>query len=204
MNACNLLPRTRREKRRVGTLQRRWGVAVGVYALATLATCAYFTVMNGPKPASASSGAIQSLDREQDQIRRELGQLKMQLVADRRQLDRSRMIAAHPDFSPLLGVLARERRRDVVLESCSLKAGSYTTASNPMDRRPQEYVLTVSGFAREAKGISAYAGALEATKAFDSVTIQGIRGRGGLAQEKTVGFTLRCMLREAAAAGGKP
>lgn len=204
MRACNLIPIMRKERRRRRSLRQRWGVAIGLYAAVALGTSVYLVTVNNPVLAQASARAIQTIDQEQDRLRRELGQTKTQLVAARRQLDRANMIVSHPDFSPLLGLLARERRGEVVLESCNLRAGAVTSAQSPLDRRPQEYVLVLAGIAREAKGISAYAASLEATKAFDSVTIQEMRGRGDRTQERSVGFTLRCVLRESAAPGGKP
>lgn len=204
MRACNLIPSARKERRRQRSLRRRWGVAVGLYAAGALGASVYLVTVNNPVLARASARTIQTIDEEQDRLRRELGQTKTQLVAARRQLDRANMIASHPDFGPLLGLLARERRGEVVLESCNLRAGAMTTAPNPLDRRPTEYVLVLAGLAREAKGISAYAAALEATKAFDSVTIQEMRGRGDRTQARSVGFTLRCVLRESVTPGGKP
>lgn len=204
MMSCNLIPDPRRVQRRVHTIRTRWGVVVAAYAMLAAGACVALSAMANPSHVTAATRSIQTLDRDHEQIRRELSQLKSQLVATRRQLERSAMIAAHPDFAPLLALLARERRGEVVLESCNLRAGAISASSNPIERRPQEYVLTISGLAREAKGISAYAAALEATKAFDTVTIQEMRGRGDRAGGKGVGFSLRCVLREAASAGSKP
>jgi Tfp pilus assembly protein PilN len=204
MMSCNLIPEPRRVERRVRTIRARWGAVVTAYALLAAGACVALTAMANPSRAVAATRSIQALDRDHEQIRRELMQLKSQLVATRRHLERSAMIAAHPNFSPLLALLARERRGDVVLESCNLRAGAIVASSNPIERRPQEYVLTISGLAREAKGISAYAAALEATPAFDTVTIQEMRGRGDRAGGKGVGFSLRCVLREATPTGSKP
>lgn len=168
-----------------------------------LGMCIFLTTSNNPSQAAASSRNVRSLRADEEQLRRDLGQLKTQLLAVRKQLDRSHLIASHPDFSPLLGLLARERHGEVVLESCNLRPGAMTTATNPIERRPLEYVLTISGLAREARGISTYAAALEATKAFDSVTIQEMRGRGDRSREKSVGFSLRCVLKENANPGAK-
>lgn len=204
MKACNLIPVSRQRRDRHDALRRRWGIIVGAYGLAVLGACVFLTTGNNPARAAASARTIQSLNGDEEQVRRDLGQLKTQLIAARRHLDRSNTIASHPDFSPLLGVLARERRGEVVLESCSLRPGALTASPNPIERRPTEYVLTISGLAREARGISAYTAALEATKAFDSVTIQEMRGRGDRTKEKSVGFSLRCVLKEGGNPGAKP
>src|SRR5665213_937838 len=124
-------------------------------------------------------------------------------------MDADRQIAEQPDWSHLLGVLARQSGDQIVFNSCAvgpnLQADASPAAVPPAAKTPGSgasrtaLALTVSGFGRSQLAISQFVLRLEKTGLFARVAVQTHRETylGG----EAVSFQLICSLDEPAGKG---
>ncbi|HZL38511.1 MAG TPA: PilN domain-containing protein [Tepidisphaeraceae bacterium] len=204
----NLIPASRRDAKR-RRLHTRWCAAgCAVYAAAALAgAVACQLSWGGARPALAAQ--IHAADEQVSRAKARAAVTHAHLAAAHTAMDADRQIAEQPDWSHLLGVLARQSGDQIVFNSCAvgpnLQADASPAAVPPAAKTPGSgasrtaLALTVSGFGRSQLAISQFVLRLEKTGLFARVAVQTHRETylGG----EAVSFQLICSLDEPAGKG---
>lgn len=170
----NLLPAPRRIARRRRARVRAWSWIGAAYLLAVAGASAAFVLTThegGPRVADVDEAVARVAAR-----RIEVAALEKELTAATRNWEAARAVGHHPDWSVLLGLLARAREGEVVLERCELRADVPSARAQPQPGRRQ-YTLSVDGIARSQRAVPAYVLGLERLGVFESVTIIETRSR---------------------------
>jgi hypothetical protein len=180
MIAVNLIPLARlragQRKRRVkgwSALSASVGVAAG------LSLGAYRVASDAAIPDLRP--AMESMDKRVLEAEAASESLGRELASVRAQLNANETAGKHPDWSVVLGLLARERGESVVLAGCELtpakepvkaaaSRGGAAQENKSTDTRRWTHTLTVDGFATSTLEAQEYCLRLEASKVFDVVT----------------------------------
>ena len=187
MTPINLIPAGRRAASADRRRMVRWSIGVGVYAAAVLIGCVVIRVAQDQPGATHEAEMRLAVDRiEQSAMASKV--YAKEIASLRRQLDAAVTVGRHPDWSLLLGALARARGEAVVLDSIELspvkaeaegtpakdaaKDKAKTSApAKPVKRAGATYLMRLSGFSRTAPGVFEFAQALEAFGPLEHVTI---------------------------------
>jgi Tfp pilus assembly protein PilN len=201
MMSINLMPASLREARRCRRARRAWGVALTLAAGVVIP----FTLA-APRLAGADVSAIVEQLREvgtqadaADQRRQRLAALEADLA---RRLTIAEAVAAHPDWSHLLDLLARLRGDDALFDRIDLQRETVTPPAAAQPRTPAQaqpapilkHTLKLEGLSRSQPAAAGLVLRLEGTGLFESVrllqTRPDARGKGD-----AVAFTIECTLR---------
>lgn len=212
MKAVNLLPesilRLRARARRI----RNWSVIAGVYA--TLLTGGYFAaVASDQGPAAALSQLEEASGRVQTK-KTELTKVKEDLLRAERALAAAREVAANPDWSIILRLLAQKRGEDITIQAVSLApvmpiapvasaAGAKKSQPDTSLRKPVGYTLRIDGLARRQRDLTEFVLELEHTGIFAKVVIVDSKAKDAAsAVSEGVNYIVQCDLEESGK--GKP
>lgn len=133
-----------------------------------------------------------------------LSDLKRQTAAAQRELETSRAVGDHPDWSIMLGLLAARCGEDIVLERCELippapaqsgAAPAGRVAGDVADSAGASFVI--EGIARSQREPPRFALAIEELGLFESVTLLEMRPRpAGTFRDDLplVSFRVRCII----------
>jgi len=209
VNGVNFIPG---QRRLIGARRfrvRAWTVAVSAYAvLATIAFVGFATVSTGDDVSVAHR--LQLVPAEIEGSRRTVVTLSQEVAEARARLEAARTVIDQPDWSVLLGVLARALGDDVVLTSCRLGAaqttpagagmtrGSHNNASQsapavPVGQPPGRYLLSISGVGRSQSAVSQFVLRLERIGLFDYVSVLRTT-REAYGDNEAIGFAVEASI----------
>lgn len=206
MKSVNFIPAHRLHERQRRRRLGRWGAAWAAYVVVLLGAyvccCALYGGGSAHADELASTGArIQQSVRSIDEAHRELSAAKATLKANQ-------AVGNPPDWSLLLGLLARSLSDEVVLRRCVLAPGWRAPASStppPGSGRPADhpglFLLAVTGYGRTQAAVSEFVLHLEQAGLFDQVKLVKT-SREMFLSSNAIAFRLECSL--AGKAGESP
>jgi Tfp pilus assembly protein PilN len=187
MKGVNLIPGSRSAARRVRARVRLWIGVCGAYAVLLGAAYAWMF--------SAWGGRTQNWQARLAQVERETREANQVLSKRRSTLDESEanlransIVGDQPDWSMLLGLLARKLRDEVVLEQTVLRVSD--SSGKPGAAGP---VLALTGLGRTHAAVSEFVLRLEQSGVFSKVTQLESR-RTALPKGEAVGFRVEATL----------
>ena len=205
MKSVNLIPAPRRDAKRRRT-HLRWCAAVcgGLSGAVLMAAIAFRLFWGGGEP-----GLDRQLAIAQEEVKRidaEFTQARNELAAVNAANATERQIAAQPDWSLLLALVADRAGNEVVLRSLSVapRTAEITDAKPaPVAGKPaappaapaRGLVLTASGLGKSQPAVTQFALRLEKTGLFSRVRLIDTNREPFLADEATA-FHLECSLDE--------
>jgi Tfp pilus assembly protein PilN len=215
MIPVNLIPARRRRARAVRRRLRAWLAIGAVYGLG-LALAWSSVALSGRAPADELDARLLRVAEAIASAETLSAELSTQLAAARRELAAVRSVTEHPDWSILLGLVARERTQDIVLSSFELSPteppapqptppGAVTPVSSPgatpvAAPSSQGYILHLTGIGRQQRDVPRFILRLEQMGLFSRVTLLESRSRM-LGESEVFGFRVECILSDA---GGVP
>jgi Tfp pilus assembly protein PilN len=201
MMRVNLIPAHRRAARERRTRVRYWSAICGAYALllgVTYACCGMAWSVN-------SDGLDQELAKasaEIEDLTRSLRGAEAEFSEAESLLDSIRGIAKQPDWSLLLGLVAKTLGDEVVLDTFRLgppqtngtvaRAQRVAAASTPKNGAP--YMLYISGYARSQAAVSRFVLRLDELDLFERVDLLKT-SREAMFDGDATGFQVQCSFR---------
>lgn len=206
IQGVNLIPAHRRVAQLWRRRTRSWGVAVAIYALAIGGVWAgAHVVWSGSDRALARD--LAEVNTQLEDAQRMVTQLRPRLAEAQTTLAATRSVGTKPDWSLLLGVLARLLGEETVLTACELEPviTAAPTASVKLpgqDAKPsavgpsqavRRYVLRLRGLGRTQSAVSDYVLRLEQAGLFEKVTLIDTRTEPFM-DGHAVAFRVECLL----------
>lgn len=220
MNGINLIPPhtlvLRRRRKRI----RAWSAATGIYA--AVLGGAYGALASGTADATGLDRRIAEIAQTTQAERAELEVMRQKASEAEREADAARMMGNHPDWSVLLGLLAKPLTAEMSLHTCEVArvektpaaaapspapplAAPQTAATTPTAATPRTdaFKVTIAGLARTQAAVTDYVLELERLTAGDQrlfdppVMIAEAKGRR-IGSTDVVAFRIECTLSAAA------
>lgn len=194
VDAGNLIPASRLAAARRATVVRRCVAAVAAYAIVLFVGCTSVRVYYA-NAASASSHELETIADRAKRATAAVALSQSKLTAAKRSVAAAHELAAQPDWSKLLVIVATCAGSDVSFMSCSLSAKDSTVASQvsrPATRPASpKLLLTLQGTASSQAHVASLAAELEKTGLFTHVeTTNSQRG----ASNDAITFRVECTL----------
>lgn len=138
---------------------------------------------------------------EIDAATHELEQLQGRLEEAKLKLEANRAVGEQPDWSVLLGALAKGLDDEIVLTRCHLKGpdergrpgAGQAPEPTAAGAGPERFSLETSGFGRSQAGVAQFVLRLERTKLFRAVTLVKANREPFMA-DRAVAFLIECSL----------
>lgn len=226
MNGINLVPLPIRVARRRRRRVRLWSAATGVYTVVLLGSLGAFASSGRSGEEFAARSVAEATAHLQTE-RADLEVRRQKAAEAEREAEAAHMMGNHPDWSVLLGMLAKHLAPEMTIESCELAAIEPTPAAPktpgvppappaPAPAAPAKpdpgamadsYKVTVAGLARTQSLVTDYALKLEDIRAgdeklFEHVAIVEAKGRR-IGATDVVAFKVECVLNERVAQPGR-
>lgn len=190
MNGVNLIPAHRVLARRRRARVHAWTIGVGAYAVSLAAVYAVMAMTWGGSTAEWQA-RLASLDAQLARDTEDLKTRQKELSEKNAARQANSAVGEQPDWSMLLGLIARTVRDDVVLESTSLRPAD--TAAKPA----KPVTVALSGLGRTHASVSDFVLRLEGTKVFSRVALLETR-RTATARAEAISFRVEAALAEEA------
>ena len=203
MKTTNLIPTPRLEAKRRRKQRNACAAACGAYALLLAGTlgAAHLAWSGGNESVEARLAAVQ---QDTARLERETAAARAELSAARSTLEANRTVAEQPDWSILMGLLARLTGDDVVLRSISVAPSiGQNAAPGKAPAGPQETVLEVAGVGRTPLSVSRHVLKLEGTGLFAKVVLLE-HNREPYLNANAIGFRVQCTFGDPATAHRLP
>lgn len=214
MIRANFIPPERAQRSRTRVVVRAWGIGLSCLALlmAIILPAGHFAL------AAPDSRSRTEMDRTK--VRTEAANAEGAQIAARLADLAHRIVAAetagnHPDFSLLLGALARARGDDAVLTRISMvvsreasaapaasKGAEKPAAARPAARPSQKLTITISGSASSPTKIYEFAQRLERLGVFNAVQVKNTRAAGVSQSTGSTLFELEAVALEPSSGAG--
>ena len=181
MTCVNLLPRARRVKLAARSRVRAWTAAGAVYG-ACLLVGAPLLAPDVSNAAAETDRNLEDAGRRLEAAESRLKELRPKLLEVQRDIDATRSVIEHPDWSIMLDLVSRLRQDDAVLDAVEIsgprpapagpsapaagKKGAATRAETP-----EVFTLTLTGAARSPSAVAQLAIRLEHAGLFSRVQI---------------------------------
>lgn len=191
MTGVNLIPASRLRARHRATRLRLWAVVLGVYVVVLGAAYGWMYVNWGEKRSNWTV-ALGQAEAEIESANQALALRRASLAEAEASLRANRAVGDQPDWSMLLGLLARRLGDDIVLESLSLRPPESARNAAP-GAPPVAPIVAIGGLARTHAAVSRFTLGLEETGVFSRVTLQDTR-RTNLPRGEAVGFRVEAAL----------
>jgi hypothetical protein len=199
MASLNLIPKWRRERRKLLARRRAWTIAACAYA--AILAIGYLGWRIAWRAETHDLAARLTLARRDiDEMTRGNARLRATIGATRRRLAVNEALLAQPDYSLALALVARLRGDEVVLNRCTLDAPSKGSESLPGDPSGPPH-FNLHGFGRSQAAVSQFALRLERSGLFQNVSILKSNREAFLTGE-AVAFRIECLVRTDAAEPG--
>lgn len=201
MTSLNLIPKWRRERRKLRARRKAWVIAGCVYAgLLSIGYAGWRFAWHDDERDMAATLTIARHDVEE--MTHNIALLRGAAGKTRRALAVTEALLGEPDFSVALALAGRLRGDEVVLNRCSLDAATKGATSLPGDPAgPPRF--SVQGFGRSQAAVSQFALRLERSGLFQSVSVLKSNREPFLSGE-AVAFRLECLLRTDAPESASP
>lgn len=184
MNSVNLLPGARKCRLAARSRVRTWSIIGAVYGVGLLAAAPLL----GPDVSSAAAETDRALAEARQRLETaeaRLKELRPKLLEVQGDIDATRSVTEHPDWSILIDLVSRLRQDDAVLDAVEISgprpmgAGSAAPPGSPAPKAsaparpgaPELFTLTLSGAARTPSAVAQLAIRLEQTGLFTRVQI---------------------------------
>lgn len=192
MISVNLIPKWRRQQRKLRARRRAWVIAGCVYAaLLAIGYTAWRFAWSGD--ARDVGGQLAIARHDVDEMAHNAAAQRGSLAETRRALAVKDALLGQGDFSLLLALAGRLRGDEIVLNRCGLDAATRGPESLPGDPiAPPKFAI--QGFGRSQAAVSQFALRLERSGPFQSVSILKSNREPFLTGE-AVAFRLECLLR---------
>lgn len=191
MTGVNLIPASRLRARHRAARLRLWAVLVGLYAAALAGAYGWMHVTWGGKRSNWTV-ALGEAENDIASSTQTLALRRAALADVEASLRANRAVGEQPDWSMLLGLLARHLGQDIVLESLSLRPPDSARNAAP-GAPPVAPIVALGGLARTHAAVSRFTLELENTGVFSRVTLQDTR-RTTLPRGEAVGFRIEAAL----------
>ncbi len=198
MMQVNLIPMHRRVARRRRTAIHRWSFACACYAFALgVVWVGLASTLNADRAAIESD--LADADLELKTTKQELAEHRRDLRRVQAHLDANREVTGLPDWSLLLGLLAKQVGDDVVLSECNLLPVEQTVqvaSPSPQKNAPAAGAtisLSVAGLARSQPAVSQFVLRLEELGLFTKVKLVDTR-REPFLDGNAIAFQIDCAL----------
>jgi len=204
MKTINLIPAPRREAKRRRTHRNVCAAACGSYALLLAAALGVAHVMWSGAGAESVEVRLAAVQKDTDRLTRETATARAELAAARSTIEANRTVAEQPDWSILLGLLARLTGDDVVLRSIAVAPS--LAGQNPTTGKaaaPREVVLEVAGVGRTPLSVSRHVLKLEGTGLFAKVVLLD-HNREAYLNDNAIAFRVQCTFGDPASAHSLP
>jgi hypothetical protein len=195
MRSVNFIPMRRREQRKVRARRRGWTIAAAVYAAALGVGCLGWRAVWSTDSLDVSH-ELAIAKSEYDDATRATGQLRAALVETRQRLTVTRTVAAQPDWSLLMALVANVRGDDVILNHFAVEVPPDGSEVAPVGKGEavKPMLLHLGGYGRTQTAVSQFVLRLEHSDLFDSVQMVKTNREPFLATE-AVAFKLDCQLK---------
>jgi hypothetical protein len=203
MTGVNLIPAHYRQARQRRRRARAWFSVCGGYAI--VLAVAYLGAASALGDGGSAAGDLGKTQQQVEELTRASAMLKLQLRDALIKLNIARAVGDQPDWSLLLGLLAKLTDEKIVLRSCHLETASESRqvatgttgkpATQPTVPEPKDAVfnLTLVGFAKTQNDVTQFALRLEKLGLFDQVDLlQSAREPIGTTQ--ATAFRVQCAL----------
>lgn len=200
MIRIDLTPAYWRKRKQQQAIVRRCALGTAAYSLLMLACCILLRVVWGHgDPAITDS--LAKIRIEIDSTRRITGDIQAAVEESERLLKANLQVREHPDWSLLLGLLAKNVGDNLVLRACELEevtvrqAGSSTAIpiANPGPSSNEgKYRLAIRGLGQSQAAVAEFTLRLERIGLFDEVKLVDTSLEPFLAQ-KAIAFRLECL-----------
>ena len=210
MDGVNLIPVSRRNARRRRQRVHLWSSGCGTYASALVVLC-IFLYIHGPPPKSAQAKALVEADDRVHQLGAAIDRERKGLAQVQALLEASKAVSDRPNWSTLLGLIAKTLDQDTVLDHCQLDplapaATAVSTPSPVMVRAlaapsepavvvPHQFQLDLGGMGRSEGAGMAFVLRLQEMGLFEQVNFVNTSRASNLAGE-AITFQVRCTLQE--------
>jgi hypothetical protein len=187
MNSTNLIPMARqlRNARRARLI--RWGVTSAAI-IALLAGADGLLRLNVARSASIDATQCARLNNEIAEKTKAANQLRGEIQMIDRQVQASRVVTEHPDYSVLLSLLSQTAGTQVTLHQCAVDRPQHGEEI----ARNVPPTLRVSGFGASQSAVTSFVLRLEATGVFDQVTLLRSNEQNDVGGA-TTSFQLECL-----------
>ncbi len=205
--SINLLPAARQKASRTRARARAWIIGGTLYGAALgLASAMVAVRSSGAAEVSAKLADSAARGAELDE---QLKAVRGTMATTRREAEAVREIQEHPDWSALVGCLARAAGPTLILDHCSLRPTPAKDGGGKGEKLanvPSGFTLSLTGLAVSNADVAEFTENLERLKLFESVSIVSIRAREGARVPREgesgtlVSFDIVCALSDAGAA----
>ncbi len=204
MKTTNLIPTPRREAKRRRGQRNACAAACGAYALLLAASLGVAHLV-GPGGSESVEARLAAVEQDTTRLERETAAARAELSAARSTLEANRTVAEQPDWSILMGLLARLTGEDVVLRSISVapSVASQNVAPGKAPAVPAETVLEVAGVGRSPLSVSRHVLKLEGTGLFAKVVLLE-HNREPYLNNNAIVFRVQCTFGDPATAHRLP
>lgn len=209
MIGVNLLPLERQQARSARRRAGRWALAVGAYA-AVLVPAAIVLSPSVGEAARLTNEQIKAAAERIERAENGLRELRPQLMRTRRQVEATRAVCEHADWSILLALYAAHRNGEIGIESCEITTPRSEPAAQAPNAKPAKtekpqadpgVQVALTGFGITPGAVTTFALRLEESGVFSSVRIAETTPRDVHGVSATW-FRLRCTLQPPAAGPG--
>ena len=187
MMSVNLIPRAKRLRQQARRRREQWIRFLRFYAIVLAGGCA-LALLPAHAALPSLDSSIARIDRRIETTTKALDQARRQLGALGTQLDLARAVGEHPDWSILLGAIARARADDAVLESFDLTLARVDDKSSKSDAakppapnaKPLQrdiVVVKLTGLCSSPASCFQFAHALEQLELFERVVVKDTRSQ---------------------------
>ncbi len=204
MSPVNLIPRKRLLRKRRGTHLRLWMVLSVCYVALVASALSVSYLMWSVNDAALASELQTTVQKAKD-LTDSINNMEVELGEVQAELETSKAMRNHPDWSALLVLLANQLGDEVVLDDFQLKplppevSGSEVPAvpgegsrkTTPLEQ--QRYELTLGGFGKTQGAVSQFVLRLERTELFHQVKLTKSSRERFLTGE-AVAFRVECSI----------
>lgn len=195
MQHVNLIPTSRKKAIACACRCRQWATGTLLYLGALVATYIVAQQVVGDKSVALAEAAS-TVSEEMAASNRLQGVLTKSIASAQWQLDTTRFIGRHPDWSILLTIVARQLGDDVVLDNLLLapvKAGGETPGRPKTRPDGDMFLVEMTGMAQSQPAVASFVLRLEKSGLFDRVRLVGTQ-RQAFLTGSAVTFRLECSL----------
>jgi len=192
MVQINLIPSRRQDALRCRARLRYWIAGMIAYGI-LLGVCALTYQLGSTGGGHTLREQIAHVELEIEQSKLAVADLTSQIRLQQVSLRASQLAADQPDWSQLLGLLAKVRGDAVVLRDCQLQSASSKGSGSNEDYSADEFTLTIGGYGMTHADVSMYVLRLEQLGLFNQVTLaQSLREP--FLSNHAIAFRLECQL----------
>jgi hypothetical protein len=203
MKSVNLIPGPRRDAKRRRRHRNTCVAACGAYAAVLACAVGVARIVWGGAAVVEELGTrIETAEKDIHRLERQTADARVELATARATVEANRTVAGQPDWSVLLGLLAKTTGDDVVLRAVSIApppnvagpapvAAGTAGANATQPKAMPDVVLDVGGIGRSQLAVSQHVLRLEQTGLFSKVTLLDT-GREAYLNGNAIAFRLQC------------